>query len=103
MIISDHTIAKQLKHDQYIEKLCEEISPYYDDLSKNVQFYNGKRQVCEIDILAKKGKFIDCFEVKCSYRITKARRQKKKIMKHSGIDIRNMWFYCGANSEMVLL
>jgi Holliday junction resolvase-like predicted endonuclease len=64
---------------------------------------NRKRSVGEIDILAKRGETYDVYEVKCSYRITKARKQTKKLNKHLGLNISNFYFYCGANSSLVLL
>ncbi|MBN2423206.1 hypothetical protein JXB41_08340 [Candidatus Woesearchaeota archaeon] len=84
-------------------ELCKSIEDYYDTISTNVKLYRKKRTVGEIDVLAKKGKFFDIFEVKCSHRITKARKQKKKFLRHAHINIRNIWFYCGATAEMVLL
>ena len=63
------------KHDQYVEELCSRIKEDYDSISKNIVLKKKKRSLGEIDILAKKGNSIDLYEVKCSYRITKAKKQ----------------------------
>ncbi|MBU0756668.1 MAG: hypothetical protein KKF44_01265 [Nanoarchaeota archaeon] len=84
-------------------ELCDSIRAAYDSLSLNVKIFKKNRCMAEIDILAKKGSSYDIFEVKCSYRITKARKQKKKFLKHAKLKIRNIYFYCGANSDLIPL
>ncbi|MBT3465568.1 hypothetical protein HOD20_00200 [archaeon] len=91
------------KHDRYLLELYDQIKDEYDSLSTNVELKNKKRSVAEIDILAKKGNEYDIYEVKCSYRITKARRQMKKIQKHLKFKIANKYFYCGATSGLILI
>ena len=86
-----------------MEKLCDKIRDSYDSLSTNVKLRNKKRALAEIDILAKKGNSVDLFEVKCSYRITKARKQAKLIRKHLRARVGNVYFYCGASESLVLL
>jgi hypothetical protein len=60
--------------------------------------------VAEIDILAfKEGKY-DIYEVKCSHRFYKAKRQLAKIKKLLGNEskkINNSYFYCG-ESKLLL-
>jgi len=62
-----------------------------------------KRRIAEIDILAINGKYHDVYEVKCSYRIVKARKQLQKIRKilsrHS--NVRNAFFYCGSSNKLI--
>ncbi|NTV22931.1 MAG: hypothetical protein HGA85_00960 [Nanoarchaeota archaeon] len=96
-------MQKVSKHDRYVLDLCEMIKSDYDVLSTNVKISGKKRQLCEIDVLARKGSFFDAFEVKCSYRITKARKQAKMVRKHAPLKIDRTFFYCGASGALVLL
>ena len=91
------------KHDRYVKELCDQIKDEYDSISTNVELRKKKRSLGEIDIVAKKGKDIDLFEVKCSYRITKAKKQARSIQKHLRFNIHNFYFYCGATKSLVLL
>ena len=91
------------KHDRYIQELCSKIRQEYDSISTNVKILRKKRSLGEIDVLAKKGNSYDLFEVKCSYRITKARKQTMSIKKHLTFKVQNIYFYCGANSSLTLL
>jgi hypothetical protein len=91
------------KHDKYLQKLLREIKDAYDSISTHVLIKKKKRSLGEIDILARKGNKYDLFEVKCSYRITKARKQAKSLRKHFKKDIRNVYFYCGATSSLILI
>ncbi|MBD3164354.1 hypothetical protein GF323_04085 [Candidatus Woesearchaeota archaeon] len=61
--------------------------------------------MAEIDILGIKKDVCDIYEVKCSYRISKARRQLKKIKKHisKSSKIRNVFFFCGESGSLVLV
>jgi predicted RecB family endonuclease len=94
---------KPSKHDQYIKQLCSEINEGYDSISTNIKLKKKKRFVGEIDVLAKKGNSFDLYEVKCSYRITKAKKQAKSLRKHFGKKISNIYFYCGATSSLILI
>ena len=81
----------------YLENLCDQIKSDYDSISKNVRLFSKKgRVIAEIDILAIKEDTYDIYEVKCSHRITKARKQLykiKRLMPH----ISNMFFFCGSS------
>ncbi len=94
---------KPSKHDLYVQKLCSEIKQDYDSVSTNIKLKKKKRYVGEIDVLAKRGNTYDLFEVKCSYRITKARKQAKSLRKHFGKKIHNIYFYCGATASLILI
>ncbi len=94
---------KLSKHDQYVRELCDEIKPEYDSLSTKVLLKKKKRSLGEIDVLAKKGNKYDIYEVKCSYRITKARKQAKSLRKHFNQNINNIYFYCGASASLIIL
>jgi hypothetical protein len=89
-------IYKLNKHDGYLEGLCQKLRPDYDYILKNVPLYSKrKRLVAEIDILAFKKEYCDAYEVKCSHRITKARKQLGKIKKLMSSRVRNTFFFCG--------
>jgi hypothetical protein len=95
---------KKNKHDLYLENLCEILKPKYDYLMKNISIYsykneNKKRTLGEIDILAKKNNQYHVYEVKCSYRIIKARHQLKKIKKLVP-NIKKTFFYCGESDSI---
>ena len=100
-------LVRQSKHDQYVEYLKEKLLDNYDYVVTNVPIYvqrkRKKRLVGEIDILARKGNHYDIYEVKCSYRIVKARMQMKKIRKNLGSAymINNTYFYCGSSEKIV--
>ncbi|MBU0470709.1 MAG: hypothetical protein KKA62_02080 [Nanoarchaeota archaeon] len=93
-------MVKKIKHDAYVKDLCEKIKPHYDFLSTNVcLFYNKKsrrkrRIIAEIDVLAVKKNNIDVYEVKCSNRLTKAKKQLKRI-KRLMPHVDNIFFFCG--------
>ncbi len=89
------------KHNNYVEQLVSQIREDYDFISTHLKISNSKRAVAEIDILAKKGKHIDIYEVKCSYRIAKAKKQLYKIRKILNKDKISCYFYCGAGDLLV--
>ena len=63
-----------------------------------------KLQVAEIDIVAIKGQTVDLYEVKCSPRIAKAKRQIKKWRKYwQSHDIGNTYVYCGDAKKLINL
>ncbi|MFH1400939.1 MAG: hypothetical protein ABIH41_05445 [Nanoarchaeota archaeon] len=95
--------VKQSRHDLYVEELSEHIKPFYDDVFLNVPVRNSKRSLAEVDVLAKQGDYYDVFEVKCSLRIVKARRQASKIRKHLPLKFRNFFLYCGSAKQIVRL
>ena len=64
----------------------------------HVPLYSKKqRLVGEIDLLAVKGDYCDIYEVKCSYRIFKARKQLERFRKvmSQETEVRNLYFFCG--------
>jgi len=88
-------VVKTLKHDRYLESLCDTIRSDYDEIFTNVEFFSKKkRKIAEIDILAVKENKYYVYEVKCSYRIAKARKQLRKIKKLLP-NIAEMFFFCG--------
>lgn len=93
------------KHDRYVEELCTKIKGRYDSVSKHVTVRAKKRMLAEVDVLAKKGNDVDLYEVKCSPRITKARRQLRKLGKYLGgaMKISNYYFYCGSSRSITTI
>ncbi|MEK6853939.1 MAG: hypothetical protein AABX60_01270 [Nanoarchaeota archaeon] len=91
------------KHDQYVEELCTKIKDRYDSVSKHITVRAKKRMLAEVDVLARKGENVDLYEVKCSPRITKAKRQLKKLSRYlgKGMNISNCYFYCGSSHSIM--
>lgn len=49
-----------------------------------------------------KGDQIDLYEVKCSYRIIKAKKQLEKAKKLLGLEKCDYYFYCGDSGVIVM-
>ena len=92
---------KLSKHDRYVLELSNKIKEDYDSISMKVPVKQSKRSLGEIDIIAKKGSRFDLYEVKCSYRILKARKQLARIKKYLKLDDAGSYFYCG-NSKLLV-
>ena len=58
----------------------DRIKHKYYSISLHVKIESKKRSLGEIDIVAKKGNKIDLYEVKCSHRILKAKKQLNKMV-----------------------
>jgi hypothetical protein len=84
--------------------LCSQLKPGYEQILRNVPIYSKrKRLVAEIDILAlKEGKY-DIYEVKCSHRIYKAKKQLtkiRKLLRKESKVVSGAYFYCGESSTL---
>ncbi|MBI2657421.1 hypothetical protein HYX08_01870 [Candidatus Woesearchaeota archaeon] len=55
----------------------------------------------EVDILAKKGSRFDLYEVKCSYRILKAKKQLDRAKRYLKLENSRSYFYCGNSKSLV--
>lgn len=100
--MEDYKISqnKDIKHDRYLKELCCDLDKFYDEIQTNIPLFSKKnRRVTEIDILARKDNFYDVYEVKCSYRISKARKQLLKIKKLMP-RVKNTYFYCGESKSI---
>lgn len=62
---------------------------------------HSKRSLGEIDIIAKKGDRFDLYEVKCSYRIMKAKKQLDRLKKYLKLENTRSYFYCGNSKSLV--
>ncbi|MBI1969624.1 hypothetical protein HYS48_02925 [Candidatus Woesearchaeota archaeon] len=84
-----------------MKKLCKSLEDRYDVLYTHYPFYGRKCKLGEIDIVGIKGKHIHVYEVKCSPRIVKARKQLsriKRLLKHNQV---KTFFYCGASNRIM--
>jgi len=89
-----------------VDTLCDRLYSQYDVVLQHVPLYSSRRRcIAEIDILAVAGNCYDIYEVKCSHRLTKARRQLTKIKKILSRDsvVRDSFFYCGGSRLLVKL
>ena len=93
--------VKLTKHDKYVLELKNKIKHKYDFISTNVKVSGKKRSLGEIDIIARKGKKVDIFEVKCSHRIMKAKKQLKRIKRLMNLDKSKAYFYCGSSGALM--
>ena len=89
------------KHDRYVIELCKRLRDTYDILLTNVKLERNQRLIGEIDIYARKGTRVDIYEVKCSYRIAKAKKQLKKVKAYLKLKDVHNYFYCG-NSDLLI-
>jgi predicted RecB family endonuclease len=89
------------KHDRYVLDLKDKIKHKYDFVSTNVKVSGKKRSLGEIDIVAKKGNKVDLYEVKCSHRIVKAKKQLKRMKRLMNLDKSKSYFYCGSSEALV--
>ena len=92
---------KLSKHDKYVLELSNKIKHRYDSISLNVPIKHSKRSLGEIDIIAKKGDRLDLYEVKCSHRILKAKKQLARMKRYLNLDNARTYFYCG-NSKLLV-
>ena len=92
---------KITKHDRYVLELREKIQDRYDSISMNVKVSSKKRNLAEIDLIAKSGSNVDLYEVKCSHRIVKARKQLKRIKRILNLPSSKSYFYCGSSGTLV--
>jgi len=97
-------VVQRIKHDRYLNDLCEKIRPVYDKVFTNIPLYSKKtkRKIAEIDILAQRGDEIYVYEVKCSYRPLKAKKQLQKIKKLMP-NITKAFFFCGESGTIEAL
>jgi len=76
----------------------------YDFVLKNVPIYSKKKRLIgEVDLIGMKDGVADIFEVKCSHRIVKARKQLKKFKEKLNCKVRKKFFFCGASGTIFSL
>ena len=89
------------KHDRYVLELKDKIKHKYDFVSVNVKVASKKRSLGEIDLIAKKGSKVDLYEVKCSHRILKAKKQLQRMKRLMNLEKSKSYFYCGSSGALV--
>jgi len=83
-----------------LHDLCRKVKSDYNSLSTNVRLFSKKgRVLAEIDLLAVRENGCDVYEVKCSYRITKAKKQLLRI-KRLMPEVTNLYFFCGESGVL---
>jgi len=92
---------KLTKHDRYVLELKDKIKHKYDFVSVNVKVAGKKRSLGEIDLIAKRGNKIDLYEVKCSHRILKAKKQLERMKRLMNLDNSKTYFYCGSSGALM--
>ena len=95
--------SKIQKHDRYLQRLKDELRDKYDFLYTNIKLTTKKRTKSEIDLMGIRGSHVDIYEVKCSFRITKARHQLKKIRRMLNLADMSTYFYCGSTRQIQLV
>jgi hypothetical protein len=99
-------LDKLSKHDTGVMYLSKMIEDEYDHIIKNLVVYSNKdRMIAEADLIAFKDGYADIYEVKCSYRPTKAKRQLRKLKKALSpkIKVRNTYFFPMNVDQIILL
>ncbi len=103
-------LKKLTKHDKYVLDLCNRLNGVYDRIYTNLLFKNSKRVIAEADVVSTKDDLIDVYEVKCSNRVIKAKKQLiriKRIMENQSKKFNKdnneyrLFFYCGSSKELV--
>lgn len=93
------------KHDRYVQQLVRQLRPDYDTISTHLKLEKKKKNktriIAEVDIIARRGKELHIFEVKCSFRIIKARKQLTKLKKLFKEYDTSCFFYCGMGKKLV--
>lgn len=84
-----------------MQQLYERIKDDYDVVEHHVKLHSRRALRGEIDLIGYKDGRVDVYEVKCSYRIYKARRQLEHIRRILNIPDLHMFFYHGAANEIV--
>jgi len=99
-------LEKLSKHDTGVMQLAKMVEDEYDRLERNVIIYSKRdRMIAEADLIGFKDGYADIYEVKCSYRPTKARMQLKKLKKvlSPKIKIRNTYFFPMNVDQIILI
>lgn len=87
------------KHDRYVQRLYDRIKDDYDAIERNVVLSSKKCRRAEIDLIGYKDDEMHIYEVKCSYRCIKAKRQLLRILrllKRPAV----AFFYCGSADRL---
>ncbi len=98
------SLKKRLtKHDRYVHELRNRVKHQYDFISTNVKIPGRKGNLGEIDLVGRKGSSIDLYEVKCSHRIVKAKKQLQRMQRLLQLDKSRAYFYCGSSGALTVV
>ena len=81
------------------------MESHYDNITTNIPLFSdtANRKLAEIDLLAERDDGdCDAFEVKCSYRKVKAKKQLRKIKKLVP-EVKRTYFYCGESGNIEII
>jgi len=93
-------VRKINKHDRYVDDLYVKVKGDYDFLYRHLTLFSKKRKVGEADLVGIRGDRVDLYEVKCSYRIHKARKQLLRLQRIFGRKGIALYFYCGSAKQL---
>ncbi len=91
------------KHDKYVLELRDKVKHKYDFISTNVKIPGRKRSLGEIDLIGRRGDFVDLYEVKCSHRLFKAKKQLERAKRILQLGNSKSYFYCGGSGTLVVV
>ena len=97
---------KQSKHENYVAMLQGIIGEEYDEIMANTKLFSSRNKVmAEADLIAVKNDYVDIYEVKCSYRPTKAKKQLARLRRllSQKYRVRNLYFFPGNMEQIILL
>ena len=89
------------KHDRHVLELRDKVKHKYDFISTNVKIAGRKRSLAEIDLIGRKGETIDIYEVKCSHRLVKAKKQLERAKRLLQLHDSKSYFYCGSSGSLL--
>lgn len=88
------------KHDRYVQRLYDRIKPDFDVMQKHVVLSSRKSRKAEIDLIGYREGKAHVFEVKCSYRVVKARKQLRRLLRLLKQPVAAAYFYCGSADKL---
>ena len=91
------------KHDRYVLELRDKVKHKYDFVSTNIKISSRKRSLAEIDLIGRKGEIIDLYEVKCSHRLVKAKKQLERAKRLLQLHNSKAYFYCGSSGALMTM
>jgi len=104
--IACENCRRQSKHENYVAMLQKIIEEEYDEIMANTKLFSSRNKVmAEADLIAIKNGVVDIYEVKCSYRPTKAKKQLARLRRllSQKYRVRNLYFFPGNMEQIILL
>lgn len=92
------------KHDVFVDQLAHRLQSRYDEVHTHLRLFSHRRSkrhvAAEIDLLGVRGEQMDIYEVKCSHRPIKARKQLRRIQRLLGKPDAGMFFFNGESGTI---